>query len=123
GTRIGTVLDDTPFDQINKEFNIHSPQMKAYGAASDSGDFLPGPTMNVEDHQISYVKFTPTTYPDKRFVNSGKQLGSLTLGWTSSTVDPTNKVQKDTITSIPAVKSHSITDWGPGIVVKGPGHT
>ncbi|MBG9516447.1 hypothetical protein ABE47_31350 [Bacillus thuringiensis] len=122
-TTIGTVSEDTPFNQISNDLGIHSPQMHAYGALSNSGDYLRGLIMKMSDHQISYVKFTPTSYSYRGFVNTGRQLGALTVGWTSTTVDIANKVQKGTITSIPAVKSHSITDWGTGTVVKGPGHT
>ncbi|MBG9493446.1 hypothetical protein ABE54_11995 [Bacillus thuringiensis] len=128
---VGTIGDETPFVEISKSIGHNSGTITAIAhhavkisESTQSGyyeEYQGDTAYSIDEHRLSWMNYTPTSASS--FVVTGKQIGSLSLGWTSSTVDPTNKVQKDTITSIPAVKSHSITDWGTGTVVKGPGHT
>ncbi|PEV15978.1 hypothetical protein CN950_17415 [Bacillus cereus] len=125
---IGSINDDSPWYNIaDGRVYIAYQEIRGLGATSmvsNGVHKIIGADEQIDSHVISYVKFTPTTHPQTLFVNSGKQLGSLTTGWTSTTVDSQNTVVTDSITSIPVVKAHSITDFPiPGGVVKGPGHT
>ncbi|MGH0945708.1 delta endotoxin C-terminal domain-containing protein, partial [Bacillus mycoides] len=80
-----------------------------------------GRTSQIPDHRLSWITYEPVRENAPYVWPQYKQLGAIALGWTHNSVDPTNTIVSDKITSIPAVKAYSLE--GGAKVVKGPGST